>query len=227
MAGVSGGVSRRNDARAIGRPKSDGEKVGEQALIEATCDLLKVMPPRKMTRAVVAREAGVDPSLIRYYFKNVDGLLIAAAARISALYAERVQREMEQAGPDVTARIRVRIRSMLELLAEYPYFQRLIAENILESKDTKPREILDNMLQRGVGSYAEMLAEGAEEGKVRPVDPQLLFFAVIGLAEFQVTAASILQRRAPGGPTDSKFEKEYKEFMCDLLMGSLLTDTER
>ena len=224
MAGASAGISRRSDGRAIGRPKSDGEKVGEQALIEATCELLKIMPPRKMTRAVVAREAGVDPSLIRYYFKNVEGLLIAAASHISSLYADRVQQQMERAGPDVTARIRVRISSMIELLAEYPYFQRLIAENILESEDAKPRAILDNMIKRGVSSYAEMLAEGAEQGSVRAIDPQMLFFAVIGLAEFQVTAASILHRRKANGQIDPKFENEYREFTCDLLMQSLLRE---
>ena len=56
----------------------------------ATCS--KTTQPALITRALVAREVGVDPSLIRYYFGNRAALLAAAAARLTELYGEMIEK---------------------------------------------------------------------------------------------------------------------------------------
>src|SRR5450432_3263821 len=67
------GRPRADAANTVGRPgqpASSAGSVGPEALIQLTCEMLTRIPPGDVTRAAVARHAGVDPALIRYYFKN-------------------------------------------------------------------------------------------------------------------------------------------------------------
>ncbi|MDE8344143.1 MAG: TetR/AcrR family transcriptional regulator, partial [Acidocella sp.] len=77
--------------RGIGRPASGGNSVGREKLLKTACDLLKVTPPAKLTRFMVAQKAGVDPSLIRYYFRDRISMLAAAAERLEEQYLEKLE----------------------------------------------------------------------------------------------------------------------------------------
>jgi len=53
------------------------------------------MQIKRVGRAAVAREAGVDPSLIRYYFKNRSLLLLAAFKKLTDEYSGFLREESE------------------------------------------------------------------------------------------------------------------------------------
>src|SRR4051812_40195136 len=51
-----------------GRPRLDEMDDKRAAIIRSTRALMKTIKPASITRDAVARHAGVDPALIRYYF---------------------------------------------------------------------------------------------------------------------------------------------------------------
>src|SRR4051812_29562011 len=70
------------------RPESPGA-VGREALLQATCQLLKQVPPSRVTRRAIALQAGVAPSLIGYYFGPMDDLLLEAVIHMWRELRER------------------------------------------------------------------------------------------------------------------------------------------
>jgi TetR/AcrR family transcriptional regulator len=207
--------------RAIGRPANDSSTVGREALIEATCELLKEVPPRLLTRAQVARLSGVDPSLIRYYFKNVHVLLIEAAKLFNQKYVQKIGLLNQQTGKDPEARIKVRIGALIDLIAEYPYYQRLVVEEILESDHPEAKALMERMTTGGVDSYGSIVEDGVAQGLFRQVDPKLLFTTVIGLAEFQTTAHALVNLAERKGQIDVEFRDTYKQFVIELVLRGL------
>src|SRR4051812_7900415 len=76
-------ATRAGKPRRSGRPDHPRNAVGREAIIAATRDLLKLKPPSALSRIEIARFAGIDSSLIRYYFGTKDALLTAVATEIS------------------------------------------------------------------------------------------------------------------------------------------------
>ena len=68
--------------RGKGRPKLTADRVGADEIVACACELLRVMPLHKVTAAVVAQRAGVNPTLVNYYFKGRSDLMQAAAVRL-------------------------------------------------------------------------------------------------------------------------------------------------
>jgi TetR/AcrR family transcriptional regulator len=77
-------AKRKRQQRARGRPRDSGASVGADAIVREVCELLREFAPRDVTLLRVAQHAGVDRSLIRYYFKNRSSLLLAAARHLFA-----------------------------------------------------------------------------------------------------------------------------------------------
>lgn len=215
---------RSEDApRTIGRPSTDSATVGRDALIDATCELLKHMPPRKMTRAEIARASGVDPSLIRYYFKNVHKLLIEAAKQFNTMYLRRVELLYRKTGDSPEARLRVRIGALVDMIADYPYYQRLIVEEILESDDPEAKVLLEHMTSGGIEGYAAIVEDGIAAGIFRRVDPKLLFTSIVGLADFLITAHALVNLPKRKTRLTHEFRETYTDFIYDLVRNSLRT----
>ena len=100
--------------RSAGRPRSGSQPVGREALIEVTCELLKSHPPSAVTRALVARHSNVDPSLIRYYFRDRDSLMVAAAESIVARFRSIVAAAYARTDNSARDMLMARIGALLE-----------------------------------------------------------------------------------------------------------------
>lgn len=218
---LQGATRKRAVRRSIGRPASATAAVGRDTLIGAACDLLKTTPPSAITRAALARQTGVDPSLIRYYFKNRDALLIAAAEHLTQEFGKNLDEALKKVNDTPEGKLIARIGTLVDLIADYPYFHRLIVEEILPSNNALARELINQLTRRAASGYAQLLEDGARQKRFRPIDPDLFFGAVIGMCEFQVTARE-LRSIALGRAIDPAAGKEeYKAFIVDLLINGI------
>ena len=58
--------------------------MGRDTIVSAARQLLEKLPPHKATISSIARKAGVDPALVRYYFGSREELLLAVIEDILA-----------------------------------------------------------------------------------------------------------------------------------------------
>jgi AcrR family transcriptional regulator len=207
--------------RSIGRPQQGAPTVGRDALLERACELLRTTPPAQITRADLARHAGVDPALIRYYFKDSQTLLIAAAQSLCARFGERMALTVGQSEADPEQRIRSRIAALLDLEIEQPYFNRLMVETVITSSTPEARKLMNDLNQRGVQAYRAILDDGVSAGVFRPVDGAYLYFAVIALCEFFVPGLPVLASATGGEARLDAYRDHYRDFICDLVINGL------
>ncbi len=69
-------------ARAIGRPMGK-RGIGKEMLIEKTAELLRTVPPEKLSLSSAARHAHVHLTLFKYYFQDRTRLLVDVARTLS------------------------------------------------------------------------------------------------------------------------------------------------
>jgi TetR/AcrR family transcriptional regulator len=207
--------------RGIGRPAAGSRMVGREALIERTCELLSQLPPNRITRAEVARQMGVDPSLIRYYFRDRSTLLLAAVEKLTAEFTRIRDHELAQAEPGPEGKLRARVSALLQFEIAYPFFHRLLIDEFVHMKSPAVVQFMHQLTSNSLDAYCALLDSGFDAGVFRRSDSTFLFLAVIGMCEFFVKASSIL-RIASGKNFDQRaVGSRYREFICDLLLNGL------
>jgi AcrR family transcriptional regulator len=209
----------RRSKRKQGRPQRDKPAVGPDALIAATRELMKSMPPGQITRLDIARAAGVDPALIRYYFGDKSALLVAAVLQAGAELRERQARGYAE-GISARDKIRRRIFILLEALYQDPSLHHLIIERIIHSKSKAARQLRHDLVYRTCDELAAVIEEGVAAGEFRRVDHRHLFLATVGACSFPM-AERALFAELMGAPTSAADLRAYADFVADVFLDGL------
>jgi AcrR family transcriptional regulator len=208
---------RAKKKRSKGRPYDPESAVGREALIKAARELLRSVPPAKLTRLDIAQHAGVDPALIRYYFGDKSRLM--GEVVLEMLTDMRAVREKRAAGTGAANRLRSRLVDSVRLFQEHPHHYSLVLEQIFTGAEPKLRAMWRrDIVQPGVVELTSIIEEGVEKGELRRVDPRFLHLLVIAAGEFYATGRAVLDDLFGPQAVDAKLEREYVDFLFDLFM---------
>ena len=219
MKQQGGRAKKKAGRRRAGRPQNSGQSVGSEALIEATIDLLRTMPPAKVTLREVARRSGADPALVRYYFGDKSGLLVTAASQLVAEYYARTTRRMH-GKKSVRERLRQRIADILKVLIDNPYLHQIMVEQVVHWQRQAGKAMLKEVTDQAYHVSRTLVDEGAAAGEMRRVDPGLLHIAIIGLCEAFVTLRPLVEGLFKG-ETQAQQTAIYRDFVVELLLDGL------
>jgi AcrR family transcriptional regulator len=202
--------------RAQGRPNDGKSSVGPELLLRAARELLEKLPPAQVTRAALARHAGVDPNLIRYYFKDRDSLLLAV---VDEIVNEESQRAAGYTASDSPVeRLRSQIRHLVDFHQRHPYFHRLLIEEIATWKSQRARELFHRLNQLMLKLYGSIFREGAKGKSLRKLDPVFVHIAIIGMCEFFMSSKLLLEDAFGKGAAPSDYAKRYADTVAQLLI---------
>jgi AcrR family transcriptional regulator len=174
-----------------------------------------------MTLLRVAKYAGVDRALIRYYFTNRASLMLAVARRLLGQMQDELSSARSIPTDDAETRLRELARGLLRFQIKHPYFHRLIVEEVVNSDDPEARAFFKTFTAAGIAGYRATTAAAARRAGIRPVEGAFVYMATIGMCEFFVTGAPIL-KIAFGKDFDAKgVEQQYEKFICDYVVDGL------
>ncbi|EIF2259393.1 TetR/AcrR family transcriptional regulator [Vibrio cholerae] len=175
--------------RKVGRP-SQQTQARDQLIIHAR-ELFSVMPYDKVSTRLIASKAGVDISLIRYYFANKAGLfetmlretLRPMKAQLGVLVAESSHQNLT----DLT---RTYYREMFKI----PYFPRLIMQVMSTPGSDMKKQLIEKVVLDITRPIQETLFEKLiERGVIREgMDPQLCKISYLSLMIFPFIAPPAL-----------------------------------
>lgn len=207
--------------RRRGRPRSTQQSVGRDAIIAAAGELLKKLPPHKATISSIARHAGVDPALVRYYFKSREELLLGVAEDMLTRW--RFARTAPSAGP--AARLAAHVPSMLDFALEHRSMQRLMIDECAGSKSSEVRRRVRELNAGAVHHYA-LLLHSEKETRTSATDPLLMHIAIIGMCEFFAAAQPMIMPLVPEGVDAEELTRRYKDFIVRLVLDGLRASVE-
>jgi len=209
-------ADRPKPKRARGRPVGDSDQtVGRESLIAAARRLLAVEAPSKVTTASIAREAGVDPALVRYHFGDRLHLLLAVVEDL--LVSNPVGRP--PAGASTAERLEKQVRVAMRLARSARSMQRLMVEELGSAKSPEIRARLSAMNGVAITNMANIINDGAEDAD--PIKPLFLFIALIGMVEFFVAAEPMIVPQIPSNVDFDTLTDQYTDFVSRLLVGAL------
>jgi AcrR family transcriptional regulator len=201
--------------RKRGRPLAKHPKVGREAIVAAARQLVERLRPHQVSIALIAREAGVDPALVRYYFTSREHVMLAVVESILADWAAHPS-------PDQTpvAQIEMHLSNMLRFSRSVRSMQRLMVEECAEAKSPAVRarvqELNMQVLQQLSGLFS---VEGKTDARIP--DALFMHIAMIGLCEFFATVQAVILPLAPKGTSPTELAASYEKFIHDLVLDGI------
>ncbi|MDR3468454.1 MAG: TetR family transcriptional regulator [Xanthobacteraceae bacterium] len=217
---TSSTVKKVRKVRGKGRPSVEGA-VGRQKLIDATRELLRTIPPARLTSNDIARAAGGDRALVRYYFGTMANLFSVVASELSAGLVSSLS-TAAKVDNNATDKLRHRIQEFVRYELENPALHPLYTEQLLSDQSAAARKLVRRIASEGHLTFEAIIKEGRRSGEFRKdFDIRLLDIAIVGLCEFIVVGQPILEAWLSPGERVSDLLTHYADFVADLVVNGI------
>ena len=201
--------------RGQGRPVSGENDVGRERLLVATEKLLRTMPPARVTISRIAQEASADPALVRYYFGNRTGLLVAVVDRITA-HPSLLTQPMDEP----TAALASHIGKTVQLVRSASFMHRLMIDELAQDGNEESRARVRDMNFDLIAFYRELMrADGGRD--LVEANPLFLHLAVLGASDFFSSAEPLIRELLPEGSDMEQLTAEFQKFLISLFLDGM------
>lgn len=165
-------------------PKRGVAPIRRAQIVRATVRCLARDGYSRLTMKTVAREAGVSPGILHYYFADKRAILVAALQAVTDDLERRVAAAQSRGARDARARVRALIRACIETAVEDREVWIVLVEFWGEMvHDARLRAVnaeLYARLRRAVGA---LVARGGREGSFRRLDPEAAGTVVLAILD--------------------------------------------
>jgi AcrR family transcriptional regulator len=202
--------------RSRGRPRAAQALAGRETIVAAARKLLDEVPPHQATISSIARKAGVDPALVRYYFKSRDTLLLAVIEDI--LNSWHADHPVPAASP--AARLATQVGNMLDFALRERSMQRLMIDECAGSRSAEVRRRVREINAAFVDNLG-LLLHPEKSSSRDSTDPLFLYVSIIGLCEFFAASQAMILPLAPDGISPEELAARYRKFIAQLVVDGL------
>ncbi|MGC1550613.1 MAG: TetR/AcrR family transcriptional regulator [Rhodanobacter sp.] len=178
-------------ARRPGRPASTANTVDQRnRLVDIALMLFARQGIAETTLAAIAREAGVTPAMVHYYFKTRDQLLdVLIEERFLPVRMSIESVFQEHANDPVTA-ITQLVYRFRDITVEYPWFAPLWLREIISENPLLKQRVQKRMGNAHQESLFQCIARWQAEGRLNAnIQPSLMFLSLAGLTILPLAAA--------------------------------------
>ena len=177
--------------RAPGRPLADAPDQRAAALDAALACFVRQGIGATSLRDI-AREAGVTPALLHYYFGDRQQLLDAVVAERVVPAFLSVRERLARAGGDVADIVAAFVHGVTDAIARHPWWPQLWVREVLceggALRDLLVQRIAPDIARLLAGRFAAAQAAGRLNADL---DPRLLLPTLVGLTMFPAAGAPI------------------------------------
>lgn len=166
-------MARRGDEGLV---RSDARS----ELLRATADLMRRKGSANITLSEIAQHSGMNSALVRYYFGNKEGLLIALLEYASYYQRADLANQLYESNISPEDKIRNYIANLVDMFYNHPYLNKLFLEIVTDTRHKAGRKAALESQREKTSLLARLLDEGVQAGVFRAVDPMLFHFTVIG-----------------------------------------------
>jgi TetR/AcrR family transcriptional regulator len=199
---------------------ADNANAREQ-LLHAASQIMRDGDTIDLSLSELSLRAGLNSALVKYYFGNKSGLMLALLDRdmgnivvdLAALVAKDMPPE---------EKLRRHISAVIDTYYAFPYLNRLLMRMVRDSDPKEATRIADLYLKPISKVYDRLIEEGIKAGKFRKIDPQLFYFTVTGAADRFFSARLVMRHCFDRDDFSENMRDRYREHTIDLIMAGLL-----
>jgi TetR/AcrR family transcriptional regulator len=152
------------------------------------------------TLGAIAREAGVTPAMVHYYFKTRDQLLdVLIDERFVPLRAE-LGRAFADSDAEPAEALRGFAEGLIAVCERYPWFATLWVREVISEGGLLRQRIAERFGDANKKASIARIAQWQKEGKLNPhLEPSLLFVSVFGLTVLPLAVTYTWAEESGGG----------------------------
>lgn len=159
-----------------------------EQLIDATAALLAERSVMEVSLSEIAERSGLNSALIRYYFRNKEGLLLALLERDAATEMSALD-QLVIMPVSAEQKFRIHISGIINAYYRSPYLNRLIHYMIESASTDASRRVTKIFIEPMLAAYETIIEQGVADGTFRRVEPALLYYSLVGACDHLFHAA--------------------------------------
>jgi TetR/AcrR family transcriptional regulator len=176
--------------RLRGRPADTGQESLKIRLLDEAERLFADQGFAATSVRAIADAAGVNPSLVHYYFGNKKALLLAVLDRTFEPLAAALaaMKERHEATPQKI------ISLMMKMAGDHPAFPRLFVREVMLSSGDLQAHFIQHYAPRLGGALPALLRQEQQQGRIRPeFDPAISALMLLSLSMFPFVAKTVAE----------------------------------
>lgn len=174
--------------RQPGRPPADDSPDARAALLDAASRLFAAHGLEGVSIRRLAKEAGVTPAMVHYYFGNKRGLYEALLARTLARVLERVRAQAAK-GAGLEAMLEV----LFATVASEPWIPALVVREVLSDGGQFREQFVQGYASHMATLVPSMIQRQIDGGVFRKdLDPTLAFLSLLGMSLMPFVARPVV-----------------------------------
>jgi len=173
----------------------------------------------------VAQRAGLNSTLIGYYFGSKEGLLMALVKRDTELGVQAIETLMQSDLPP-EEKLKKHLAGVINFNFRFPYMTRLMHLLMRDPASENSRKISEFFTGPVTRAEAKILTEGMKSGKFRKVDPVLFYFSAVGACDYHFWGGSALKFVFGMDKIDDAMRRRFVEHTVKLLLQGCLAEPD-
>jgi TetR/AcrR family transcriptional regulator len=200
--------------KPIGKPTIREEN--ERAILAAAEAVFAEHGFGGATMAAIAARAGVPKPNVHYYFPTKERLYRAVVERILTVWLEAAS--SFDTSDDPAAALTSYIGAKMDLARTMPLGSKIWASEIMRGAPAI-QDFLDTTLTQWVRSREKVVRRWIAAGKLRPIEPRVLFYMIWATTQQYANAAHEIATLERGELSDQAFERAKRQVTETILDG--------
>lgn len=196
-------------------------KASREQLLAATAALMIETGSVDVPLSDIAARARLNSALVKYYFGGKSGLLTALAHDVLHRSIGQLE-ELMQMDLDPVEKIKLHIKGVITTYYRYPFINRLL--HALFMQPDTAAEVARTISVPLAGVQRQLLAEAEARGLIRPIDPVMFYFIVLGACDHLFFSQNILKHAFDIDGIDDDLRRRYTDTLLDLILRGLLIE---
>jgi TetR/AcrR family transcriptional regulator len=217
--------ARTTKVKDENQPDSSDITTREQLLIAAG-ELMTARGSTDVSLSDIAQKSGLNSALVKYYFGNKSGLLMALLRKVLGPSMEQL-RQLTSMPLAPQVKLRIHISGMVNSYFRYPYVNNLMHQMLAENADLYGPLIAEEFSKPVAEAQKIILEEGVKAGCFRPVDPLLFYFHLVGACDQLFFGRYQLKHVFNVRHVDEHLKRLYVDHLYGIIVNGIIVGGEK